>query len=68
MQRQQILKELPLTVAFANKAVTVIWGIVWGLMFFNETVRPIQLIGASMIIIGIIIYSTAIEGKRECQS
>ena len=33
---QQIIKHLPLTVAFANKAVTIIWGIVWGVIFFNE--------------------------------
>ena len=65
---QQIIKELPLTVAFANKAVTVIWGIVWGIMFFNEAVTPLQLVGVLMIIIGIIIYSIDIGEKKECQS
>ena len=27
---QQVIKLLPLTYAYANKAVTVLWGIVWG--------------------------------------
>ncbi|MFR4733824.1 MAG: transporter [Agathobacter rectalis] len=31
---QQIIKRLPLTTAFANKAVTVVWGIIWGAVFF----------------------------------
>lgn len=26
---QQVIKRLPLTTAFANKAVTVVWGILW---------------------------------------
>ena len=55
---QQIIKHMPLTVAFANKAITVIWGIVWGIIFFNETVTILQVIGAGVIIAGIVIYST----------
>lgn len=30
---QQIIKRMPLTLAFANKAVTTVWGLVWGLLF-----------------------------------
>ena len=30
---QQIIKNLPLTTAFANKAVTIVWNIVWGVLF-----------------------------------
>ena len=31
---QQMIKKLPLITAYANKAVTVVWGIVWGLLIF----------------------------------
>lgn len=55
---QQVIKHLPLTVAFANKAITVIWGIIWGIMFFNETITIGQLVGAGIIITGIVLYST----------
>lgn len=65
---QQIIKRLPLTVAFANKAVTVIWGVIWGVMLFDEGVAPIQLFGILLIIIGIILYSTDVGGEEECQS
>lgn len=34
---QQIIKRLPLTTAFANKAVTVVWGIIWGAVFFRKS-------------------------------
>ena len=33
---QQILKRMPLTVAYANKPVTLIWGIIWGSLIFGE--------------------------------
>lgn len=54
---QQIIKRLPLTTAFANKAVTVVWGIAWGFLFFNEVITPGKIIGAVMVIAGIIIYA-----------
>jgi len=50
---QQILKKLPLTVAFANKAIVILWGILWGYLFFNEILRWGMLFGAIIIITGI---------------
>ena len=56
---QIILKKIPLNVAMANKAVTVIWGIVFGILFFHETITLQNVIGAIVIIAGIIIVVTA---------
>lgn len=54
---QQIIKRLPLSVAFANKAVTVIWGSVWGGLFFHETITFKTIVGATMVIIGVVMYA-----------
>lgn len=54
---QQIIKRLPLSVAFANKAVTVIWGSVWGSLFFHETVTIGKVVGALMVILGVVLYA-----------
>ena len=62
---QQIIKEIPLTVAFANKAITVVWGIIWGIMFFDENIMPGQIIGALLIMVGIILYSMDAGGEEE---
>ena len=35
---QQIIKRMPLTTAYANKAVTVVWGMVWGALLFQEDI------------------------------
>lgn len=58
---QQILKKIPLVTAFANKAVTVIWGLLWGLVFFGETISFQKLLGAVTIIIGIVLVVKADE-------
>lgn len=56
---QQIIKRLPLTTAFANKAVTVVWGIIWGALFFHESVTIGKIVGALFVIFGVVIYAYA---------
>lgn len=51
---QQILKRVPLVTAYANKAVTVIWGLIWGMLFFSEVITIKKIVGAAVIICGII--------------
>ncbi|NLG04072.1 MAG: transporter [Clostridia bacterium] len=54
---QQIIKRVPLTMAYANRAVTVIWGMIWGMLFFSEQITPLKIIGCLIIIAGIILFS-----------
>ena len=56
---QQVIKHLPLTTAYANKAVTVVWGILLGFLLFGEEVTPRQLVGAAIIIVGIVLFVRA---------
>ena len=54
---QQILKHLPLVFAYANKAVTVIWGMIFGYLVFSEQITPNKIIGAVIVIAGIVLFS-----------
>ncbi len=63
---QQIIKHMPLISAYANRGVTVIWGIVWGYLVFSEEITVKKLIGAAVIICGIIFIVTA-DAKEEEQ-
>lgn len=63
---QKVLKKLPLTVAMANKSVTVIWGIVYGILFFHEKIRWTNCLGAVLIIIGICVVVKADEEGEKC--
>ena len=62
---QQLLKKLPLVTAYANKAVTVIWGIVWGYFFFHEGITIYKLIGAVVIVVGVYLVVSSDEENNE---
>jgi len=55
---QQVLKKIPLSTAIANKSVTIIWGMIFGLLFFNEKISLKMIIGAILILSGIFVLST----------
>ena len=61
---QQVIKRLPLTMAYANRAVTIVWGIIWGLLFFNEKLNVGKIIGAVIVIAGVLLYVTESEEKE----
>ena len=56
---QQILARLPLTTAFSNKAVTIVWGIVWGCVFFAEPITAGKVVGAVLVICGVVLFTKA---------
>lgn len=62
---QQIIKILPLTLMFANKSITIIWGIVFGMVVFNEKLTWSKIIGSVLIILGIIFYTTCNDSEKE---
>ncbi len=64
---QQAIKRMPLTTAYANKAATIVWGIVFGVLFFDETVTPPMLVGAAVIVAGIALYAVE-EGRVQAQA
>lgn len=56
---QQILKRLPLTVAYANKAVTLVWSLVFGALLFHEQVQLKQVIGCALAAAGVVLFVKA---------
>lgn len=64
---QQVIKRLPLTYAYANKAVTVLWGIVWGVLLFHERVSPLKILGALIVLSGVVLFSLAERDENDPQ-
>lgn len=59
---QQILKRMNLLTAYASKSVTVIWGILWGNIFFGEIITIGKVIGSIIIIAGVYLV---VSGEEE---
>lgn len=64
---QQVIKHLPLTTAYANKAITVVWGILLGFLLFGESITLRQFIGAAVIIVGIVLFVRADNAPDEAK-
>ena len=58
---QQILKSVPLNIAYVNKSVTLIWGMIWGTIVFKEQITLTNIIGAAAVIAGVLIMTTGGE-------
>ncbi len=55
---QQVLKKMPLTTAFSNKSVTVVFGMLWGTLLFQEQITLKMIIGGIAIIFGVYLVVT----------
>lgn len=55
---QQILKRISLSKAFINKSITVVWGMIWGVLIFNEKITLQMLIGSAVIFLGVYLVVT----------
>lgn len=58
---QQFLKYIPLSTAYASKSVSTVWTMLFGFLFFQETITLSMIIGAVVIIVGVFIVVTADE-------
>ena len=58
---QQILKKVSLLHAFSGKAVVILWGIFWGAVLFQEAVTARKIVGAFVVMAGILLYSFSEE-------
>ena len=50
---QQILKKMKLVTAYANKAVTIVWGLVWGVLLFQDEISSFKILGVIIIMVGV---------------
>lgn len=55
---QQIIKKFEISVAYANRAMSLLWSIVWAIVFFGEQITLKNIIGVIIVIIGTIIVNS----------
>lgn len=55
---QQVIKWFPISKAYSHRGVIIIWTLIWSYLFFGETIKWNNLLGALIIISGIIVVSS----------
>ncbi len=69
---QQLLKRFELSIAYANKAMTLLWSLLWSVILFRERVTMPKVFGVLLVIAGTIILNwpgkdekqTVVEGQK----
>ena len=60
---QQAIKHFQLSVAYVNKAMTLLWAMVWSLVIFGEKLTMHNVMGVVFVIAGIIVINSENENK-----
>lgn len=55
---QQIIKKFEISIAYANRAMALLWSLVWAVVFFHENITIKNVIGVIIVIIGTIIVNS----------
>ena len=56
---QIILQKFPLSTAYANRGIVVVWVIIWGMIIFGEQINVGKVVAAILIVTGIVILGKA---------
>ena len=54
---QQIIKRFPLSVAYANRATSIFWSMIWAALLFREGISLKNILGVIVIFIGIMVVN-----------
>src|SRR5574344_311184 len=49
---QQIIKHFQISVAYANRAVGLLWSMIWAVVFFHDQITVKNIIGVLIVVIG----------------
>lgn len=58
---QQLIKHFDLTVAYANRAMAILWSLVWASLFFHEKITIKNIFGVLIVLAGILIMNSEKE-------
>ena len=56
--RSQIIKKFDLSIAYANRAIALLWSMVWAAVFFHEGITVQNIIGVLIVLAGTIIVNS----------
>lgn len=64
---QQIIKKFQLSIAYANKALTLMWSMLWNFLILSQGITVKKVIGVLIVVAGVIVmnYSSQDEENKE---
>lgn len=63
---QKIIKHFDLHIAYANRAMYLVWSQIWASVIFSEVITPKNILGMLIVMTGVIMVSTG-EADAEAE-
>lgn len=60
---QQMIKKFQLSIACANKALTLLWSMLWNFIIFSTGITVWKVVGVGLVIIGVIIMNSEADSE-----
>lgn len=60
---QQMIKKFDLSVAYANRAMALLWSAIWAVVLFHENLSEKQIAGILLVVLGTVIVNTDTQKK-----
>lgn len=54
---QQMIKRLELSVAYANRAMAILWSMIWAVIFFHDEITSRNILGVLIVLVGMVIVN-----------
>lgn len=62
---QQMIRKFELSVAYANRAVALVWSLIWASLFFQEEITMKKIAGVVFVVVGAAIINGGKEKGNE---
>ncbi len=62
---QQAIKKIDLSIAYANKAMGVLWSMIWAVIIFHNQITLQNVIGVLLVIAGTIVLNSSESEEAE---
>ena len=65
---QQAIKKFDLSVAYANRAMVLLWSMIWAVLVFHDTITLKNILGVALVIAGTFVINTEKNRKTTSES
>lgn len=62
---QQMIKKFQLSIAYANKALTLMWSMLWNFLIFSQGITPFKVVGVLLVVAGVIVMNSGAIAEKE---
>ncbi len=62
---QQMIKKFQLSIAYANKALTLMWSMLWNFLIFKDGITPLKVVGVLLVVAGVMVMNSEADKEDE---